>query len=126
MKTTGRPRSFNDLLDGQTPNVQAVAKRLRGIVRAAAPDVEERVFGGSKVMIAAYHLDDPDNAVCSIQPGGDICRLFVQHVLKLEDVPFKLEGKGGGNRHVKFARVADLDEPALRRVIAEAAEIARG
>jgi hypothetical protein len=104
------PQSFTELVAPFPPDVREVASWLRDLILREFPQVEEAVYGGTKVGNALYSVGSPDRVAVGIQPGGRFVKLFVHDPEHLGTPPFKLEGSGKHMRHVKFSEV-----PAERR-----------
>ena len=102
----------------QPQPVAAVARRLRAIVREELPEADENLYGGKAVQTVLYSLGGTNNVVCGFQPSGKgYCIFYLHHITAEDSSVFKLEGKGGGNRHVKFSDVEAEGEQELRRLI---------
>lgn len=120
-----QPQTFSDVLAPQKPEIRRIAERLREIVRDVLPDAHEGIYGGAKVRMALYSLEDENDVVCAIQPAADRCMLYVHRVTADDSPDLKLEGKGKSNRHVKF-RGADEVEPEPIRALLELSVARRG
>ena len=109
---------IDDMLASKPQPVAAVARRLRAIVREELPDAEENLYGGKAVQNVLYSLGGTNNVVCGLQPSQKgYCIFYLHHITAEDSQVLELEGKGGGNRHVKLSEVDDEGEQELRRLI---------
>jgi hypothetical protein len=80
------------------------------------------VYGGAKVGIALYSIEGTTNVLYGIQPREDGCLLYVHYVTEKDSSTLKLQGKGNGNRHVKFGLKDRVPDVAVRNLLRLARE----
>lgn len=110
--------TIDEMLNSKPQLVATVARRLRAIVREELPDAEENRYGGKAVQNVLYSIGGTNNVVCGFQPSDKgYCIFYLHHITPEDSQVLTLEGKGGGNRHVKVSDVDDEGEQELRRLI---------
>lgn len=76
------------------------------------------MYGGKAVQTVLYSISGTNNVICGFQPSDKgYCIVYLHHITPEDSEVFKLEGKGGGNRHVKLRELTANDEKELRRLI---------
>jgi len=116
-----KPITFAELIAPYPADVQAIARRLRGLIQETLPDAAEHIYGGAKIGNALYSIGNPDNVICGIQPATDLCRLYVHNVHDLKHPELKFEGSGKSARHVKVRSVDVPSAEALQWLVGQAA-----
>lgn len=101
------PQSFEALIAPFAPPIREIASWLRDLILAEFPQVEENIYGGTKVGNALYSVGATDRVALGIQPGERFVKLFVHDPEHLPATPFKLEGSGKHMRHVKLSSVPE-------------------
>lgn len=124
-KAPVKPENFEDLIARHSDEVQAVANRLRDLVREVLPEADENIYGGEKVGMALYSIGGADNLVCGIGLGSYYCLLFVHNINELTHPELRLEGRGKSNRHIKFFEVEEIDPRSVKWLIGEANRLRR-
>lgn len=120
-KTTARLGTFEELVGGYAPEVRAIARRLRRLVREELPQAEETVYLGWR---SAMYRDGRE--VCGIQPlRGGYCNLYFMRGAELADPNGLLEGTGKGMRHVKVRALAGLSVGPIQELIRAAHRLAQ-
>jgi hypothetical protein len=104
------PRTFPELLAPFPAEIRAIGEWLRALVLTEFPQVEENIYGGSKVANALYSIGGAQRVGLGIQPGPRSVKLFIHDPDHLGTPPFRLEGSGKHMRHIKFDAI-----PAGRR-----------
>ena len=112
--------AIDAFFDGYTPEVVKLARATRRLVRKLAPDAEEKLFRGWKV-VAYGHT----NRFCAIAPHKQHVNLQVHSGAALDDAADLLEGTGKSMRHVKLLTAADLKQRGLTPLIRQAARQAQ-
>jgi hypothetical protein len=107
-----------------SPEVRALALKLRALIKKVAPDAVERVYTGWKTI--RYALSERAEArVCHISPARDSLRLGFDYSNDLPDPKQLLQGTGARMRHIRL----EVDEPpdfaSYRRMLEAAFEQAR-
>lgn len=106
-------------LAAYTPEVRAVALRVRDLVLQVAPGLIEEVDVPAKLI--GYSKDRTyKGTLCVIMPLKSAVNLGLARGADLPDPAGLLAGTGKRARHVKLARVEDVDDPALRALLEEA------
>ncbi len=109
--------AFADVFESAEAAVAEAAWRLREVVLATAPDLDENVSGGSKVRLVLYSLDGPSRVVCGIQPAAGRCMFYV-HRIEPDDVPeHTLAGKGKHAKRIDFATADTVDASVVERLV---------
>ncbi len=106
--------TWPELIEKYPADVQAVAKRLRAIVRDVLPRAEEAVWtGGWRV---ALYRDGSE--ICGIGPMKQgYVNFYFTRGADLDDPHGLLEGNGKGIRHVKVRPGQLPPTAALKRLI---------
>lgn len=113
----GGPQSFADVIAPHTPEIQRIAERLREVVRTALPGTREGIYGGEKMRMALYSLDNDQDVVCGIQPANDHCKLYIHRVNTDDTYDLRLEGKGKSTRHVKIRSAKEVDPASIHALL---------
>jgi hypothetical protein len=98
----------------QSPALQMTINRLRATVKAAVPELAEQMRWAQ----VGYLISKKD--VCGIYAVSDHVNLSFMHGATLRDPKRLLEGTGKGIRHIKIARMEDVDEGAVKEYVTEA------
>lgn len=114
----GPPTTFEELLAPHPKEVRDVPLWLRSIIEEEFPELEERIYGGTKVANALYSVGAPDRVALGLQPGSGCMKLFLHDPEHLETNVFRLEGSGKHMRHMKLRTVADDQRDELVRLAA--------
>ena len=101
------PKTFSELIEPFGAEIRAVAEWLRALLTEEFPQLEERIYGGSKIANALYNIGEPDRVALGIQPTARCVKLFVHDPQHLPATGFKLEGKGKHMRHIKLTSVPE-------------------
>jgi hypothetical protein len=111
---------FESLLTTNTPEAQELARKLRKLIQAILPGSQERIYSGWGV--ADIYMDEPKGrGFMSIGPQKKYVNLYFMPGNELPDPAGLLTGAGKTMRHVKIMTAEDLENPALRELIQEAA-----
>jgi hypothetical protein len=94
-----------------------VAKAVRALVKKAVKGVEEYV---NPWKIPSFDSNGP---LCCFMVGKEHVTFAFMRGAALPDPEKLLEGTGKGVRHVKLRRVADVKNPGVKKLIAEAAKL---
>jgi len=105
-----RDATVEDLLDAHSGTVAATAQRVRAILLAAQPHLEERVRAGWH---SINYRDRLAGFVCAIFPAADEVQLVFEHGARLPDPEGRLSGTGVQVRALRFSRPADVDEDVV-------------
>ena len=106
--------TVEDLLDAHSDTVVATVQRLRAVLRAAQPHLEERARRGWH----SINFRDPAAGfVCAIFPGADEVQLVFEHGARLPDPEGLLTGTGAQVRALRFSGPADVDADVVTRFL---------
>ncbi len=98
------------------PAVRAIALKARELVLQAAPEMIEEVDAPGKLI--GYSKDRTyKGTLCVIMPLKAAVNLGLAGGADLPDPAGLLAGTGKRARHVRLARVEDVDNPALRALL---------
>ena len=100
------------------PSQKDVATALRRLVRAAAPDAEERISWGNP----CYYIDGP---VIYVAASRDHVKLGFFQGAKLADPGGFMEGTGKGMRHIKVPSQEAIKADPFMALIRQAADLNR-
>ncbi len=112
------------LLATTSPELRALALRVRKVVRSIAPDAIEKVYPGWCV-IGYSHDGSMKGSFCGIGPAKEYVGVYIHRGGDLDDPAGILEGAGRTMRHVKVRTAKDADQHALRALIAASAKLTR-
>lgn len=119
MATRESKAEFDKLLSKYSPSVRALARKARATVLEVLPGANEKTyFGWSNTWYGA--TGKTSDAVFSVSPQKAYISLFFIRGAELADPDALLEGTGKKLRHVNIRQPADLDRPALRRLMRRA------
>ena len=114
------------LLDDFPPPMQAIANRLRAIVRTAIPDVVERVRPGWRLI--GYDLPIGRNGVyiAFVSPEVEHVHLGFEHGWAMHDPRGLLQGRGITKRvrWLTFTTEEQVDDAACAELLGEAIRVA--
>lgn len=108
-------------LAGYSPDVQAISRTLRLMVKSAMPQAHEILFASHNHFAYAFGESMRDRK-CYICPMKDYVRLGFMFGTHLADPDQLLEGTGKRMRHVKVKSVQDASLLALKRLVEDAWE----
>ena len=106
----------DDYVAKQKPEFREIVETLRGLVKKAAPDLDEQMKWGRPCYIG-------DDKVCYISVMTYWVNLGFFRGTELKDPKGLLEGTGKGMRHIKVHKVGDIDTDALTALIKQAAAL---
>jgi hypothetical protein len=115
-------RDADRLLADHTPDVQAIARRLRVLVREELPEVDEQVDFGNRLVAFGRSMRMTD-LLFAVIPHRRHVNLQLATGAELADPTGIVEGTGKRIRHVKCRSLEDVDRPAVRELVR--AQIAR-
>ena len=101
---------------GYTPDVQAISRTLRAMVKSAMPEANEILFASHNHIGYALGKSICDR-ICYICPMKDYARLGFMFGTHLDDPNQLLVGTGKRLRHVKVRSVQEASNPALERLV---------
>ena len=107
--------TFQDLFGTYSPDVQAIAHRLREMIFEILPEAKETVYLGWRIALYKEITE-----ICGIQPASDRCNFYLTKGAFLRDPHGLLEGTGKSIRHVKVRSVVGLPIDDLQELIRQA------
>lgn len=117
-----RPKSAAEVFAEQPVKIRTLAKSLRKLALGTKPRLTENAYGGAKVRLTLYSLDQPSNVVCGIQPAYDGCLFYLHHVTPADSSVVKIAGKGKHARQIRVSELTPEITRELRRLLALAIE----
>jgi hypothetical protein len=116
------PPELTEALRRVEPDIQALAAAARAVVLDVIGPCYEQIVSMSRVVSVLYSTTEKrmkDN-ICAIVVYRHYVNLMFTRGVDLKDPSGLLEGSGKAIRHVKLRTPADVDAPAVRRLIAQA------
>jgi hypothetical protein len=118
--------TFDELLEGVEPNLAAIARRLRAVIRAVDKSTVETVRLGDNAATFGVGPKKMTDGYAYIMPMRGYVNLGFYQGALLSDPKGLLEGTGKGLRHVKIRSLAEADRPPIRALVAAALARRRG
>ena len=109
-----------ELLAEHTPEVAALAERLRRVVRSAMPAATEQVYSGWH---GFGYIDPNAGYVCGIFPIADRVKLGFEHGAMLPDPDGLFTSGGSRVRYVELWPKDEIPAEAIADLIADAVEL---
>ncbi len=106
--------SFDAYLAAQSPAQQRILRRVRVLVKRAAPGLVETVKWGNACWL------DGTAPIAFAHCASDHVQLGFMNGVALSDPLGLLDGRGRFVRHVKLARPADVISPVLTTMLRDA------
>jgi hypothetical protein len=110
-----RYATFDEYLAGQGRRNQAIIRALRKFVEREAPQFEESVKWGNGCWVKGK---DPVSYVYS---APDYVQFGFFRGARLKDPKALLRGEGKFVRHIKLSKPSEIDPPAFRALLKQAA-----
>ena len=117
--------TFAELLAGVDPNLAAIARRLRAVIRAVDVNTVETVRLGDNAATYGVGPKKMTDGYAYIMPMRGYVNLGFYQGALLADPKRLLEGTGKGLRHLKIRSRTDADRPAVRSLVAAALAMRR-
>jgi len=112
--------TFEELLAGVDPELAAIARRLRAMIRAVDKATVETVRLGDHAATYGVGPKKMTDGYAYIMPMRGYVNLGFYQGAMLADAQRLLEGTGKGLRHVKIRTLADADRAPIRALVANA------
>ena len=112
--------TFDELLAGVEPDLAAIARRLRTIIRAVDMGTVETVRLGVNAATYGVGPKKMTDGYAYIMPKRGYINLGFYQGAVLADPERLLEGTGKGLRHVKIRSLAEANRPPIRALVAAA------
>jgi len=117
--------TFAELLAGVDPDLAAIARRLRAVIRAVDVNTVETVRLGDNAATYGVGPKKMTDGYAYIMPMRGYVNLGFYQGALLADPKRLLEGTGKGLRHLKIRSRTDADRPAVRSLVAAALAMRR-
>ena len=113
-----KPMTFEDILYESTPEIQAMAWKIRALILEAVPDAVEVLSIRDRTAVYGHNpaMRDRDQLVYIALPK-EWARLGFYYGGELSDPEGLLEGEGKRLRHIKVRSEADVQSPAVRELV---------
>ena len=111
-------------LAAYSPQVRAMALKLRGLVFEVVPDAIEQIDSAAHLLGYGFDRTYKDT-VCVIMPLKTAVNLGFPRGVDLPDPTGLLAGTGKRARHVKIADGGEVNAPALRALLEASAALTR-
>lgn len=111
-----RPGTVAEFLERLDPDTRPVVEALRRIIHDTVPDADVSIKWGQPTWKRRGLL-------CYIAPGRDHVTLGFHRGARLDDRHGLLEGSGKSMRHIRVRSVVEIDGPAIRDLVRQAAAI---
>ena len=112
--------TFDELLEGVEPELAAIARRLRAIIRTVDARTVETVRLGDNAATYGIGPKKMTDGYAYIMPMRGYVNLGFYQGALLADPRRLLEGTGKGLRHVKIRSLAEANRPPVRALVAAA------
>ena len=112
--------TFDELIEGIEPDLAAIARRLRTIIRAVDVSTVETVRLGDNAAMYGVGPKKMTDGYAYIMPMRGYINLGFYQGAVLPDPERLLEGTGKGLRHVKIRSLAEAKRPSVRALVAAA------
>ena len=114
--------SFEQFISSSRADIVELARRTRLVIRQTMPDTLEQ-FDPSAHLIA-YGIDRTyKGLICGIMLYKNYINLMFAQGTSLPDPTGLLTGTGKHARHVRITQPADLDNPALEKLLQAAIDL---
>jgi hypothetical protein len=123
MKNITPQRQLQQFLDKYTPEIAALAQEVLDAMRTRLPGAVQLVYDNYNALAIGFGpTERASDAIFSIALYPRWVTLFFLRGAALPDPHKVLKGSGKVVRHLVLQRVADLDQPAVRELMAAALE----
>jgi hypothetical protein len=112
--------TFDELLAGVDPDLAAIARRLRAMIRAVDAKTVETVRLGDNAATYGVGPKKMTDGYAYIMPMRGYVNLGFYQGALLADPERLLEGTGKALRHVKVRSLADANRASVRALVAAA------
>src|SRR6187401_566670 len=117
--------TFDQLLADVEPDLAAIARRLRAIIRAVDVGTVETVRLGDHAATYGVGPKKMTDGYAYIMPMRGYVNLGFYQGAKLTDPKGLMEGTGKGLRHIKVRSLAEADRASVRALVAAALVLRR-
>jgi hypothetical protein len=120
METINTHGTFEDAISRADSQVQTLARILRDLIIAVYPDVVEVPWPKQQIVGYGVGPKKMSEHFCYIAVQSNYANLGFNYGADLPDPDHLLEGTGKAFRHVKIYKEAEVNQPALRELLAAA------
>lgn len=120
METINIHGTFEDAISKADSQVQTLARILRDLIIAVYPDVVEVPWPKQQIVGYGVGPKKLSEHFCYIAVQSKYANLGFNYGADLPDPDHLLEGSGKAFRHVKIYKEAEVNQPALRELLAAA------
>ena len=120
IKTVGGNGSFEEVIAQAPPEIQQLARGARALLADVMPGITEVPWARQKIAGYGVGPKKMSEHFCYIAPFKKHLNLGFFYGAHLPDPQNLLEGSGNDLRHIKIRAAADLEKPAVRKLIEEA------
>jgi hypothetical protein len=113
---------FDEIVSGSSPKIQEIARSARNLIYSLLPGVVEVVWAQQRIAGYGHGPRKMTEQFCYIAPYKNHVNLGFYYGGRLEDPDNLLEGTGKDMRHVKIRDKADLEKPAIVKLVRKAIE----
>ncbi len=117
MKTIDTHGTFDETIGGTSPEVQAIARRLRQLIIEIYPEVVEVPWPSQKITGYGVGPKKMSEHFCYIGAQNNRVNLGFFHGAELADPEGLMEGTGKKLRHVKVKSVDQVESAFIRELI---------
>ncbi len=121
IKTVGGNGSFEEVIAKASPEIQTLAIAARELLAEVMPGITEVPWARQKIAGYGVGPKKMSEHFCYLAPFKKHLNFGFMYGAHLPDPENLLEGSGADLRHVKIRKLADLEQPALRQLVEEAA-----
>ena len=119
-------RQLDEFLDKFTPEVAAVARECLDKMRARLPGATQLVYDNYNALAIGFGPSErASEAIFSVVLYPKYVTFFFLQGARLPDPKKVLQGGGKVVRHIRLEQAADLDQPAVRELMAAALQSAK-
>ncbi len=121
IKTVGGNGSFEEVIAKASPEIQMLARAARELLAEVMPGITEVPWARQRIAGYGVGPKKMSEHFCYLAPFKNHLNFGFMYGAHLPDPENLLEGRGADLRHVKIRKLADLEQPALRQLVEEAA-----
>ncbi len=111
-----KPQTWDEVLAGHSPEVQAAARALEAVIREELPDVDVQFDPGNGLLAFGRSMKMRDLLFALIPHAGWV-NLQLAHGAMLPNEDGLIEGTGKRIRHIKVRSDAWASDPRVRQAI---------
>ena len=119
----GQEKALKQMLASYAPAVRDLTLKMRARVRKIIPDALEEVDTSSKMLVFTFIPGTYKGAIVGLAPKKEYLNVMFAKGVELMEVDAKglFEGTGKLARHIKIASLEQIEDPAVKALIKEAA-----